>query len=299
MAKVDLEEIFAEARFRAIAICLIVGAFVMMFAVLIIYLYLQWNADIAERKRVAEQGKLAELHKTQAILQAAMDNLERSNRDLEQFAAIASHDLQEPLRMVASYTQLLAERYGSQLDDKAKKYIRYAYDGAVRMQGLINDLLAYSRVATSDFSSQPTDSQAALEAAIQNLSATIGASRAIITHGDLPTVPSDALLLTQLFQNLLSNAMKFRGNEPPRIQISAQERDGEFVFAVKDNGIGIEPQHADRVFVIFQRLHSREEYPGTGIGLAVCRRIVERHGGKIWFDSAPGTGTTFFFSLPK
>ena len=182
---------------------------------------------------------------------------------------------------------------------RPKKYITYAVSGAIRMQTLINDLLAYSRAGTQSQSLEPTDSHAALGEAIRNLAALIEESRAIITNDDLPTVRADASQLVMVFQNLLANAIKFRGKDLPRVHVSAQDHDCEWVFAVKDNGIGIESQHAERVFVIFQRLHTREEYPGTGIGLAVCKRIVERHGGKIWFESEPGNGTTFFFTIPK
>jgi PAS domain S-box-containing protein len=243
--------------------------------------------DITERKQ-AEEG-----------LKRALADLARSNKELEQFAYVASHDLQEPLRMVASYTQLLAERYESRLDDKAKKYIDYAVDGAVRLQKLISDLLTYSRVGTRGKPPEPTDTYSALEEAIKNLSATIEESRAVITIDDLPTVHADASQLVQVFQNLLSNAIKFCGKDIPRVHVSAQEQGREWVFFVRDNGIGIDPQYADRVFLIFQRLHTREEYPGTGIGLAMCKRIVERHGGKIWFESEPGKGSTFFFTIPK
>ncbi|MFA4985922.1 MAG: PAS domain S-box protein [Candidatus Brocadiia bacterium] len=243
--------------------------------------------DITERK-VAEER-----------LKRTLAELSRSNKELEQFAYVASHDLQEPLRMVSSFTQLLAERYKDQLDEKARKYINYAVDGAVRMQRLIIDLLAYSRVGTRGKPLVPTDSHAILGEAIRDLAAAIEENRAIITNDDLPTVISDGTQLEQVFQNLLANAIKFHGNEQPRIHVSARDERHEWVFSVKDNGIGIEKQHAARVFEIFQRLHNRQEYPGTGIGLAVCKRIVERHGGRIWFESEPGSGTTFFFTVPK
>jgi light-regulated signal transduction histidine kinase (bacteriophytochrome) len=235
----------------------------------------------------------------EAQLQRVLADLERSNKELEQFAYVASHDLQEPLRMVSSYTQLLAKRFEGQLDEKTQKYVHYAVDGAVRMQTLINDLLAYSRVGTRGHPLEPADSHAVLGEAVKNLAATIAETRAVITNGNLPVVRADASQLVLVFQNLLSNAIKFRRGDMPCIHVSAQERGGEWVFAVKDNGIGIEPRHAERVFVIFQRLHTREEYPGTGIGLAVCKRIVERHGGKIRLESEPGNGTTFFFTVPK
>ncbi len=243
--------------------------------------------DITERRRAEDQ------------LKKALVDLERSNKELEQFAFVASHDLQEPLRMVSSYTQLLAERYEGQLDEKAKKYIAYAVDGAVRMQRLINDLLTYSRVATRGQSLETADSHALLGEAIRNLGAAIDESQALITTDDLPTVHVDPAQLVLVFQNLLSNAIKFRGEDFPRVHVSASDAGREWAFAVTDNGIGIDPQYADRIFVIFQRLHTRLEYPGTGIGLAVCKRIVERHGGRIWFDSEFGKGSSFFFSLPK
>ena len=243
--------------------------------------------DISERKQ------------TEAKLARIMADLESSNKELEQFAYVASHDLQEPLRMVSSYTQLLAQRYEGQLDDTARKYIHYAVDGAIRMQTLINDLLAYSRVGTRSQPLAPTDSHSALGEAIRNLVVMIEENHAIVTNDDLPTMRADASQLVLVFQNLLANAIKFRGQDLPRVHVSAQDHGREWVFSVQDNGIGIAPQHAKRVFVIFQRLHTREEYPGTGIGLAVCQRIVERHGGKIWFESEPGKGATFFFTMPK
>ena len=243
--------------------------------------------DITERKA------------SEAQLQKTMTELERSNKELEQFAYIASHDLQEPLRMVSSYTQLLARRFEGQLDEKTRKYVHYAVDGASRMQSLINDLLAYSRVGRRGKPLEPADSHAILGEALRNLAARIEETHAVITNGDLPTVRTDASQLVLVFQNLISNAIKFRREGIPVIHVSALDKGGEWLFAVKDNGIGIEARHADRVFVIFQRLHTREEYPGTGIGLSVCKRVVERHGGKIWFESEPGNGTTFFFTIPK
>jgi light-regulated signal transduction histidine kinase (bacteriophytochrome) len=255
--------------------------------------------DRLEQVNQKLQLEIAERQCAEAQLQRTLADLERSNQELEQFAYVASHDLQEPLRMVSSYTQLLARRYEGQLDDKAKKYINYAVDGAVRMQMLINDLLAYSRVGSRGKPLEPTDSHSTLGEAIRNLAAMIEENRANITNDDLPTVLADASQLVLVFQNLIANAIKFRRQDLPHVHVSAQDHGREWVFSFKDNGIGIEPQHAERVFVIFQRLHTREEYPGTGIGLAVCKRIVERHGGKIWFESEPGNGATFFFTVPK
>ena len=232
-------------------------------------------------------------------LRATLSDLKRSNQELEQFAYVASHDLQEPLRMVSSYTQLLGERYREDLDDKARKFIDYAVDGASRMQRLINDLLSFSRVTTRGAEFTNVDSHEILGAALANLQVAIEESGALVTNDELPVVRADPSQLTQLFQNLVGNAMKFHGTRPPQVHIGAEFEDGRWHFRVKDNGIGIDPQHADRVFVIFQRLHSRTEYPGTGIGLALCKRIVERHGGTIWLESELGKGTVFHFTLPR
>jgi light-regulated signal transduction histidine kinase (bacteriophytochrome) len=242
--------------------------------------------DITERKRAEEKLKLT------------LADLERSNKELEQFAYVASHDLQEPLRMVSSYTQLLARRYQGQLDAKANEFIAYAVDGANRMQGLINDLLAYSRVGTRVKGIEPTDCTAVLEQALANLKAAMEKSGAVVTHDPLPTVMADNLQLVQLLQNLIGNAIKFHVEEPPRIHVSAEQKGNEWVFSVRDNGIGIDLQYAERIFVIFQRLHTREEYPGTGIGLAICKKIVERRGGRIWVESQAGIGSTFYFTIP-
>ena len=243
-------------------------------------------SDITERKRAEEKLRLT------------LADLEHSNRELEQFAYAASHDLQEPLRMVASYTQLLARRYHGQLDAKAQEFIAFAVDGANRMQRLINDLLAYSRVGTRGRPLEPADCAAALDQALANLKAAIAESGAVVTHDPLPTVTADLSQIVQLFQNLIGNAIKFRRAKPPRVHLSAVRRGNEWVFRVRDDGIGIDPQYAERIFNIFERLHTREEYPGTGIGLAICKKIAERHAGRIWVESHLGKGSTFSFTIP-
>ena len=224
--------------------------------------------------------------------------LATSNSELEQFAYIASHDLQEPLRMVASYTELLRKRYAGQLDERADKYIDYAVEGARRMQRLINDLLEYSRVGQKRLAYEPVESARALEIARLNLKLLIAEKRAEIKVEELPLVLSNLGQLTQLFQNLINNAIKFTEGRDPKIAISAR-RDGEqWQFCVEDNGIGIEEQYLDRVFGLFQRLHERERYEGSGMGLSIAKRIVERHGGRMWISSTPGIGSKFFFTLP-
>jgi signal transduction histidine kinase len=231
-------------------------------------------------------------------LEESITELARSNADLQQFAYVASHDLKEPLRMVASYTQLLARRYKGKLDSDADEFIRYAVDGANRMQGLINDLLAYSRVTVQDKVFQEVDCNGVLEEVLNDLQIAVEESRAVVTRDPLPTVLADRVQLGQLFQNLIGNAIKFHGEEPPRVYVSAERRLNEWLFSIRDNGVGVDPEYAERIFVIFQRLHNRGEYPGTGIGLAICKKIVERHGGRIWVVSQTGQGATFHFTLP-
>jgi light-regulated signal transduction histidine kinase (bacteriophytochrome) len=244
-------------------------------------------------------------------LEKAAAELARSNKELEQFAYVASHDLQEPLRMITSYTQLIAKRYQGKLDADAKDFMQFAVDGALRMQKLIQGLLLYSRVGTRGKPFEPTSCQECLTGGLANLKIAIHESGADIQMpGEaLPQVMGDAIQLTQLFQNLLGNSLKFRNSAALVIQIAAERRARadaatlnvppyEWVFHISDNGIGIEPQYFERIFVIFQRLHTQDQYPGTGIGLAICRKIVERHGGRIWLDSKPGLGTTFHFTLP-
>jgi PAS domain S-box-containing protein len=231
-------------------------------------------------------------------LKKTLEDLERSNKELEQFAYVASHDLQEPLRMVSSYTQLLERRYKDKLDADAKEFIAYAVDGATRMQRLIQDLLTYSRVSSKGKPLNPTDCNAVLAQVRINLSVAIEENSARVTHDELPIVMADETQLVQLFQNLIGNAIKFHSEESPRIHVSAEKNEKEWIFSVRDNGKGIDPQYHERIFVIFQRLQGKGEYPGTGIGLAICKHIIERHAGRIWVESELGKGSTFYFTIP-
>ena len=224
--------------------------------------------------------------------------LKRSNGDLEQFAYIASHDLQEPLRMVSGFTGLLQRRYAGKLDADADEFIGFVIGGVNRMQALINDLLSYSRVGREDVAAKPVDMQVVVDQALANLQATIEERSALVSRGPLPTVMTNHGMLVRVFQNLIGNALKFCKADRPIVRIAAEQHGAEWVFSVADNGVGIDPQYRDRIFLIFQRLHQQSEYPGTGIGLAVVKRIVERNGGRIWLESEPGKGTTFFFTLP-
>ena len=228
-----------------------------------------------------------------------MPKLERSNEELEQFAYVIAHDLREPARMVKGYLNLLVQRYQGQLDEKADMFIDYAVDGAERMQEMIDALLDLSRIGTRGEEFTPTDAEAVLERTLRALGRAIEDAEAEVTSDPLPTVLADEAQLAQVFQNLIANGIKFRQeDEPPRVHISAEREGDEWVFSVADNGIGIDPKQADRIFQIFQRLHTEEEYPGLGIGLALCKRIVERHGGRIWMESEPGAGSTFYFTIP-
>jgi signal transduction histidine kinase len=257
----------------------------------------------------ALEQRVRELQLTEAELKGLNEELEqrvlertaelrRSNEDLEQFAYVASHDLQEPLRMVHNYLQLLRQRYQDKLDGNASEFIGFALDGARRMHELIQDLLTYSRVGTHGKEFAPVDCTEAFERAVANLSLSIDENNARVDHDPLPMINGDLVQLTQLFQNLIGNAIKFRGERRPEIHIGAERKDSEWELTVADNGIGIAEQDFQRIFVVFQRLHSREKYPGTGIGLAVCKKIVERHGGRIWVESRLGRGTTFHIILP-
>ena len=253
---------------------------------LLLYMHSVW--EIVKRKRVEES------------LKQYAEALKRSNKELEHFAYVASHDLQEPLRKIGSFTELLARKYQGQLDEKADIYIGYIVDGAQRMQILINDLLAFSRVTTKGKEFEPVDCNALLARVQLDMELALKESGAHLNVGELPTVMADVVQLGQVFQNLIGNAIKYSvAGHPPDIAVAAVARDSEWLFSVRDTGIGIEPQHFERVFQLFQRLHTREEYSGTGIGLALCKKIVERHGGRIWLESEAGKGSTFFFTVPR
>lgn len=251
-----------------------------------------------ERELNRHRAHLEELveERTAELSKAKME-LERSNKDLEQFAYAASHDLREPLRIIAGFVQLLARRYKGKLDADADEYIGFVVDGANRMNNLINDLLAYSRVAASA-PIEIISSEAALGRALENLGAAMEENNAAVSHGPLPEVYFNENRLVQIFQNLIGNAIKFHGSEPPRVHVSADRLEGGWRFSVSDNGIGIAPEQAGRIFEIFQRLHGIDKYPGTGIGLALCKRMVENRGGCIWVESGPGKGSVFHFIIP-
>ena len=255
-------------------------------------------AVVIEEMRQRIVAELQEVNAARAELHERNEALRRSNLELEQFAYVASHDLQEPLRKVASFSQLLQRRYAGQLDARADQYIEFAVDGATRMQQLISDLLAFSRVGrdTAAFRLQPM--AGCIATALVNLETAMEESSAEITVSDLPEVLGDTSLLVSLWQNLIGNSLKFRSSEPPRVAVDVEGREREWLFSVTDNGIGIEPRFADKIFVIFQRLHGRDSYPGTGIGLALCQKIVDFHGGRIWLDTSDRTGTRFCFTLP-
>jgi signal transduction histidine kinase len=270
------------------------------------------RADVSARHR-AEQARAEQHERFLLLTRATLDSdrismehqlrdrtaeLERSNSDLERFAQIASHDLQEPLRTISSFVQLIAKRYGDKLDDNGARYIHYAVDGAERMRGLINALLAYSRVDRLDAPINAEVSLAEVVARVRaDLRTAIAESHAELTCDELPVVQGNEIQLTQVLLNVISNAVKYRGSEAPRIHIAATREEPGWKISVRDNGIGIDPRYFERIFIVFQRLHTREAYEGTGVGLAICKRIVERHGGRIWVESEPGTGSTFHFTL--
>jgi len=286
LSEISLQAVLERSAKR---LPLLVVVFVLLTAA-----FTAWLCILDARRRQAQRSR--------EQLEELNQELSRSNEELQQFAYVASHDLQEPLRMVSSYTQLLERRYRDHLDDKARKYIHYAVDGAVRMQQLINDLLEYSRLATREAHVVPVRMDHALDAALANLEAPIRENAALVTREPLPEVFGDVSRLTMLFQNLISNALKYRGETRPEVEIGCdilgQGAEPFYRISIRDNGIGIAPRYHDKIFVLFQRLHSRAEYSGTGIGLAVCKRIVEAFGGEIWFESKEGEGSTFYFKNP-
>lgn len=254
------------------------------------------NQELKKANQVLNE-EIAQRKKIELELKQVMEALKNSNLELEQFAYIASHDLQEPLRMIASFLGLLSNRYKDKLDSNAFEFIDFAIDGARRMQKMIQDLLEYSRIQTQGKKLKKVNTSQVLSQVMLNMQTYITEKGAIIINDNLPDVKGDESQLVRLFQNLISNAIKFCNDKTPQIFITAKMQNDEWLFSVKDNGIGIDPEYQEKVFLIFQRLHTREEYDGTGIGLAVCKRIVERHNGKIWFESEPGAGTTIFFTL--
>jgi PAS domain S-box-containing protein len=257
----------------------------------------------ADQKTIGTLGiarDITERKKSEEHLVKMVGELKRSNDELQQFAYVASHDLQEPLRMVASYTQLLARRYQGRLDGDADEFIAYAVDGCNRMQGLIQDLLAYSRSGSDGKALREISGENALKEALGSLQASIQESGAVVTHDLLPTITTDDAQLALVFQNLVGNAIKYHGSEVPHVHVSAAKNGGnEWIFSVRDNGMGIDPQYFERIFVLFQRLHGREEFEGTGIGLAICKKVLERLGGRIWVESQLEKGSTFYFALPE
>jgi light-regulated signal transduction histidine kinase (bacteriophytochrome) len=243
--------------------------------------------DITERKR------------SERLLQESIEELARSNTELEQFTYIASHDLKEPLRMISSFTQLLEKRYKDKIDEDANDFIKFITEGVVRMQDLINSLLAYSRIGKLSKEFEKIDLNDVLKNVIDNLQQLINETNAEVIYDSLPSLFVDKNQLLQVFQNLISNAIKFHGKESPQVRVSARPDNQCWVFSIRDNGIGIDPKDFERIFIIFQRLHAKDEYDGTGIGLAICKKIIEHHSGKIWVESEVGKGSTFYFSIPN
>lgn len=263
----------------------------------------RWGNAIGASKIARNISRQKELENLLAVQNLTLAHhaasLKQSNEDLEQFAYIASHDLQEPLRTIHGFTQLLADRYKNQLDDRGKEFIGFVTEGANRMQTLIQDLLKYSRIQAQELNSVPVNAEEVLNEILEYLHMTIEDKQASITHDPLPIIRTDRSHFQHLLQNLITNAMKFHGRNPPHIHLSAQEGGNEWIFSVQDNGIGVGPEYFERIFLPFKRLHTREEYEGTGIGLAICKKIVERRGGRIWVESESGVGSNFSFTLPK
>ena len=270
----------------------------------LLYSIRKLSVDLEEKKEIEKsinlrlQAELVERKLAEEKLELTLEDLERSNKELEQFAYVASHDLQEPLRKVASFTELLERRNKGRLGDDADRYIEYIVDGAKRMSLLINDLLTFSRIGTKGRAFEKTDFNTVLAHAIDVLQLRIRESGATITADTMPVLEADSTQIGMVFQNLVANALKFRSPEPPVIGVSARRDGGAWIFSVRDNGIGIDAEYFERIFGMFQRLHSKAEYPGTGIGLAICKKVVERHGGDIWVESEPGKGSIFYFSIP-
>ena len=277
------------------------SAVLLVFFLLYAFILTKLKKEYGKRMDLIKElrDSLSELKRTKEELEQRSQDLARSNVDLQQFAYAASHDLKEPLRGVEGFTKLLARRYKGRLDENADEFIHFILEGVQRMQTLIKDLLAYSQIGTQGMQLQPMESESAVAQALSNLKTAIDEKGAVITHDALPKVTADPSQLGRLFQNLIGNAIKFRGEKTPEVHVSAERKGDHWLFSVRDNGIGIDRNSADRIFVIFQRLHKREEYEGTGIGLAICKRIVERHGGSIWVESEPGKGSTFYFTIPE
>jgi light-regulated signal transduction histidine kinase (bacteriophytochrome) len=268
------------------------GVALMVTGTIVLLILMGWSSAAAIERADISRMRAEESLRTRA------EELAQSNEELEQFAYVASHDLQEPLRAISGFTQILARRYRGKLDAEADEFIAYVVEGTLRMQTLINDLLDYSRAGRMSGAVLPTDCSAALDQALENLKVSIAESGAEIRRDPLPMVSVDEKQLVRVFQNLIGNAIKFRGPVAPRIRVLAAGDGKEWVLSVQDNGIGIEPKYFERIFLLFQRLHRRDDYTGTGIGLAICKKIVERRGGRIWVESEFGRGTTFHFSLP-
>jgi signal transduction histidine kinase len=276
------------------------GGVLLGFFLIFIFVLSVLRRENKERIRLVKElrGSLDEVRSTKTDLEQKSQELIRSNDDLKEFAYAVSHDLQEPLRVVAGFVQLLGKRYKGRFDRNADDFIEYTVEGVKRMQLMIKDLLEYSQVGTKSKAFRPTDCSSVVRQAVANLKAAVEESRAAVTFDNLPTIMADEMQMIRLFQNLIGNAIKFKDGGTPEVRISAEKKEDYWIFSVRDNGIGMDPKYLDKIFAVFQRLHTREDYAGTGIGLAVCKKIVERHGGRIWVESEPGRGSTFFFTLP-
>ena len=271
-----------------------------LFIIILFGIFLLGSAVIHrldKREMSLVEDQLREIRVVEAQLAERTKDLERSNQDLAQFAYVASHDLRAPVRAMKSFAQILAKDYTGKLDAEADEHLGFIVDGATRLEALINDLLAYSRIDTQGKGFEPVDCSVVFDQVKTDLLMDVDHSEAEVTRDILPTVMADGTQMAQLFQNLLSNGIKFHGEAPPVVHMSAERNKKEWLFAVRDNGIGIEPEHVDRIFAMFQRLHTQEEYPGTGMGSAICKKIVERHGGRIWVKSQVGAGSTFYFTI--